>query len=423
LKLDIDQRESLDIRVNLRNWYHYIGFSDAELREAELHGKKGKQEGDYGDIALLKDQRLKLFEELKKSAFMNDVSITMDGEVIRGWIVPFFQAMFTLITGTRSYGSFNAIIKPDSQDPNKRNRASDLGIKPSFEEVPYIPPEWKIKDAQGERPFMRTFTLIDKGNLTWQKKIFPELETVLRKYVTWREAYAMKHGAARNRENYLYPFGRRQYHDMVYEIKLAGERAGIFSYAKNADGSLKTYTVYEKKSFFEAEKGNYHILPPSDPRYTYRTKLSKRGIIITATVAIEHPIVVSNSTGVYFEMRPVHAMRHTSAQMFLELLDWDYDAVATLLGWKGTDILKGWYGKYPAGVLSKWDQKCFNVSLNTDSAMDKAGAVYVDLAKQKAETERVLTQEEVIARQGIGKVEGDDGDDNDEDEVTNEPIE
>ena len=44
---------------------------------------------------------------------------------------------------------------------------------------------------------------------------------------------------------------------------------------------------------------------------------------------------------------PLHIWRHTAAQEFLEVTDWNYGLCAKTLGWDGTQALEKHYGKMP----------------------------------------------------------------------------
>ena len=48
---------------------------------------------------------------------------------------------------------------------------------------------------------------------------------------------------------------------------------------------------------------------------------------------------------------PNHFWRHMFAQHTLRATDWNYDAVAFLGGWDGTDMLKKVYGAPPTETL------------------------------------------------------------------------
>jgi len=48
--------------------------------------------------------------------------------------------------------------------------------------------------------------------------------------------------------------------------------------------------------------------------------------------------------------QPIHIWRHTAAQDLLEASDWNYDIVASILGWKDTKTLKDCYGQMGEAV-------------------------------------------------------------------------
>jgi DNA-binding Lrp family transcriptional regulator len=47
---------------------------------------------------------------------------------------------------------------------------------------------------------------------------------------------------------------------------------------------------------------------------------------------------------------PLHIWRHTAAQEFLNVTDWNYGLTAKTLGWDGTQALEKYYGKMPDGA-------------------------------------------------------------------------
>jgi hypothetical protein len=55
------------------------------------------------------------------------------------------------------------------------------------------------------------------------------------------------------------------------------------------------------------------------------------------------------SKNIYAGM-PLHIWRHTAAQEFLDVTDWDYGLCAKTLGWDGTQALEKHYGKMPDGA-------------------------------------------------------------------------
>ncbi len=55
----------------------------------------------------------------------------------------------------------------------------------------------------------------------------------------------------------------------------------------------------------------------------------------------------------YFFNHPVHALRHSAAHHWLRVTNYDYDFVASILGWKGSAVLKEAYGAMPADVKMK----------------------------------------------------------------------
>lgn len=70
-------------------------------------------------------------------------------------------------------------------------------------------------------------------------------------------------------------------------------------------------------------------------------------------------------TDPYFYAHGIHALRHCAAQHWLRVTDYDYEFVASILGWKTSQILKDWYGEMPADVKMR----------KLRSAISKAGGV------------------------------------------------
>lgn len=59
----------------------------------------------------------------------------------------------------------------------------------------------------------------------------------------------------------------------------------------------------------------------------------------------------------YFNMKPLHALRHTGAQRLLRKTDWNRAVVAVLGGWNAEKTLEDHYGAVPNNIIHNMGQK------------------------------------------------------------------
>jgi hypothetical protein len=63
---------------------------------------------------------------------------------------------------------------------------------------------------------------------------------------------------------------------------------------------------------------------------------------------------------------PLHIWRHTAAQEFLDVTDWNYGLTAKTLGWDGTQALEKHYGKMPDGAQLRGLRKAMGLPVEKE---------------------------------------------------------
>lgn len=130
----------------------------------------------------------------------------------------------------------------------------------------------------------------------------------------------------------------------MIEVLDKGQKGGIKWEKYLVGHALEQFKEYCSKRFnipiedleSELHKKTDHLFP---------SFINTKGNVISKDVRKIYKIILIRSGLQYKEFPPTHIWRHTFAQDFLRASDWNYEACASLGGWKSTLILKKHYGE------------------------------------------------------------------------------
>ena len=113
-------------------------------------------------------------------------------------------------------------------------------------------------------------------------------------------------------------------HDLAHVIDKGRHKLGREKWDKFIIGDLKEAIMYNLQSRGNPKEGKLFLLTITEVRKTFNDVYQRIGVKYKS---------------------PCHIWRHTSAQELLDATGWNYDLVASILGWKDTRTLKACYGE------------------------------------------------------------------------------